>query len=120
MRDGAQLVFDAWPGDPRQHEVLFLHGFGQTRQSWGTTASRLSQAGYASRCVRVEAGCYRVEPVKQGCALDGVAHRIETATKGHGLGRCSRGTEPACDSAKRSMQSRVLARILSHGAIAQG
>lgn len=50
-RDGAMLVFDHWRGDGRHADVLFLHGFGQTRQSWSTTAARLAEQGYESRAV---------------------------------------------------------------------
>lgn len=48
MRDGAALAFDHRPGDPRRPAVLFLHGFGQTRQSWNTTARRLAAQGHES------------------------------------------------------------------------
>jgi pimeloyl-ACP methyl ester carboxylesterase len=42
--NGVELVADAW-GDPGRPPVLLLHGGGQTRHSWGTTARMLSQAG---------------------------------------------------------------------------
>ena len=48
MRDAADLAFDHREGDGRHADVLFLHGFGQTRQSWNTTAARLAAQGYAS------------------------------------------------------------------------
>jgi pimeloyl-ACP methyl ester carboxylesterase len=46
--DGIVLAADRWEGDPAKPPVLFLHGFGQTRQAWGTTARRLADAGHAS------------------------------------------------------------------------
>jgi non-heme chloroperoxidase len=42
--NGVQLVADAW-GDPNCPPVLLLHGGGQTRRSWGTTARMLGDAG---------------------------------------------------------------------------
>lgn len=51
MRDGASLVHDRSSAEPAQRDVLFLHGFGQTRQAWGTTAARLAAAGYSSHAV---------------------------------------------------------------------
>lgn len=48
MPDGARLV-----GECRGEaaEVLFLHGFGQTRQAWATSAKRLAAAGHGSLCI---------------------------------------------------------------------
>jgi non-heme chloroperoxidase len=40
-----ELVADAH-GDPDHPAVLLLHGGGQTRHSWGTTAETLSDAGF--------------------------------------------------------------------------
>jgi len=42
--DGLQLVGDA-RGDPEAPSVLFLHGGGQTRHSWGATAELLARRG---------------------------------------------------------------------------
>ena len=41
--DGLRLAGDRW-GD--SVDLLYLHGFGQTRQAWGPSAARLSEAGY--------------------------------------------------------------------------
>jgi len=43
--NGVALVADAY-GDPVQPAVLLLHGGGQTRHSWGSTAETLSGAGF--------------------------------------------------------------------------
>lgn len=45
MTDGVTLVADAW-GDPRHPPVLFSHGGGQTRHSWGNTAEAVAAAGW--------------------------------------------------------------------------
>lgn len=45
-RDGLRLAKERWPGTRAGPEMLYLHGFGQTRQAWGPTAARLAQAGY--------------------------------------------------------------------------
>ncbi|MFW5925717.1 MAG: alpha/beta fold hydrolase [Myxococcota bacterium] len=42
---GLRLRADAW-GDPSRPPVLFLHGGGQTRGAWGSTARRVAQHGY--------------------------------------------------------------------------
>ena len=44
LRAGHTLVADHW-GDESEDAVLFLHGGGQTRHSWGGTAKRLAEAG---------------------------------------------------------------------------
>lgn len=41
---GLRLCADAW-GDPSGPPVLLLHGGGQTRHAWGTTAEALASAG---------------------------------------------------------------------------
>jgi pimeloyl-ACP methyl ester carboxylesterase len=46
--DGARLVYDRWAGDADAHDLLFLHGFGQTRQAWTPSATLLADAGYSS------------------------------------------------------------------------
>lgn len=44
-RDGLRLVGDR-RGDPRRAPVIFLHGGGQTRHSWGSTAERVAECGW--------------------------------------------------------------------------
>lgn len=44
-RDGLRLVGDT-RGDPRGAPVVFLHGGGQTRHSWGGTAARVAEGGW--------------------------------------------------------------------------
>ncbi len=43
--DGITLVAEAW-GDPANPPVIFSHGGGQTRHSWGGTAQSLAAAGW--------------------------------------------------------------------------
>lgn len=43
--DGLGLAADEW-GDPGDSPVLLLHGGGQNRYAWTSTAAKLSQAGY--------------------------------------------------------------------------
>jgi pimeloyl-ACP methyl ester carboxylesterase len=43
--NGVRLVADAY-GEPERPPVLLLHGGGQTRHSWGGTASALAAAGF--------------------------------------------------------------------------
>ena len=45
VSDGLTLRGDAW-GDETGHPVLLLHGGGQTRNAWGTTAKVLSEEGF--------------------------------------------------------------------------
>jgi pimeloyl-ACP methyl ester carboxylesterase len=54
--DGLRLVADRWDTAPGGRDVLYLHGFGQTRQAWHATAQRLARHGHG------------------GCALDGRGH----------------------------------------------
>jgi len=42
---GLRLQGDAW-GKPQNRPVLFLHGGGQTRHSWGKTATVLAEQGW--------------------------------------------------------------------------
>ena len=45
--DGQRLATSRWPVANAASTLMFLHGFGQTRQAWGTTAERLARAGYS-------------------------------------------------------------------------
>lgn len=54
--DGLRLAAECWPGEQDRCPVLYLHGFGQTRQAWSATARRLAAAGH------------------RGLALDGRGH----------------------------------------------
>lgn len=45
MDDGVVLVADAY-GDPAHRPILFAHGGGQTRHSWGRTALALAEQGW--------------------------------------------------------------------------
>jgi pimeloyl-ACP methyl ester carboxylesterase len=45
MDDGVVIVADAY-GDPAAPPILFAHGGGQTRHSWGKTAQTLAQKGW--------------------------------------------------------------------------
>ncbi|QLL06957.1 alpha/beta fold hydrolase [Mycobacterium vicinigordonae] len=44
-RGGVRIVSDRH-GDPQARAVVFLHGGGQTRRSWGRAASAVAQRGY--------------------------------------------------------------------------
>ena len=44
LASGLTLVADHW-GEPAEDAVLFLHGGGQTRHSWGGTARAMAAAG---------------------------------------------------------------------------
>lgn len=46
--DGLRLAGECWGAAT---QVLFLHGFGQTRQAWGPSAARLAAAGYGALAV---------------------------------------------------------------------
>lgn len=50
--DGVGLRFESH-GDMRAPTLLFAHGFGQTRQSWSATASRLAECGW--HCLSADA-----------------------------------------------------------------
>jgi pimeloyl-ACP methyl ester carboxylesterase len=43
--EGLELVADVW-GDPEAWPVLLLHGGGQTRHAWGSTAERVAAEGW--------------------------------------------------------------------------
>jgi pimeloyl-ACP methyl ester carboxylesterase len=45
MDDGVTIVADAY-GNPDARPILFAHGGGQTRHSWGQTAQTLAQKGW--------------------------------------------------------------------------
>jgi pimeloyl-ACP methyl ester carboxylesterase len=45
--DGIMIVADR-RGDPDAEQVVFLHGGGQTRHSWGGTASAVAERGWCS------------------------------------------------------------------------
>lgn len=49
--DGLRLAHERMRGSPGVPDILYLHGFGQTRQAWGPTAQRLAQAGYGGLAV---------------------------------------------------------------------
>ena len=42
---GVTLIADAW-GDPDADPILFMHGGGQTRHSWGGAAELLAGKGW--------------------------------------------------------------------------
>ena len=44
-RDGLRLVADRW-GDPADPPIVFLHGGGQTRHSWGGAAASVETRGW--------------------------------------------------------------------------
>ena len=43
--DGVRIVADRL-GDPLAPAVVFLHGGGQTRRSWGTAAAAVAERGW--------------------------------------------------------------------------
>jgi pimeloyl-ACP methyl ester carboxylesterase len=43
--DGIRLTGERWRGDPGDETVVLLHGGGQTRYSWKSTAQRLARDG---------------------------------------------------------------------------
>ncbi len=45
--EGLELAADVW-GDPDRWPVLFLHGGGQTRHAWGSTAEKVAGEGWRS------------------------------------------------------------------------
>ena len=49
--DGLTLVADHWSAGSDATDVIYLHGFGQTRQAWQGTAQRLALAGYAGLAI---------------------------------------------------------------------
>lgn len=49
--DGLRLAHERRQGSAGVPDILYLHGFGQTRQAWGPTAERLAQAGYGGLTV---------------------------------------------------------------------
>lgn len=49
--DGLRLVADHWPRTAQGADVIYLHGFGQTRQAWHPTAARLAAAGHGGLAI---------------------------------------------------------------------
>ena len=45
QNDGIRLTGDRWPGNSGDDTVVFLHGGGQSRHSWKSTARRLARDG---------------------------------------------------------------------------
>ena len=45
VAEGVELAGDAY-GDPSATPIVLLHGGGQTRHAWGSTAAHLAEAGY--------------------------------------------------------------------------
>jgi pimeloyl-ACP methyl ester carboxylesterase len=110
-RDGLHLVCDR-RGDPRHAPVLFLHGGGQTRHSWGGTAARVAQRGWQALTLDArghgdsawsEVGDYRLEtfaedvrlvlarlddpPVLVGASLGGLTSILLTGELAPGVAR---------------------------------
>jgi len=48
--EGIPLAADVW-GDDDAWPVLFMHGGGQTRHAWGSTARQLAKAGWRAICL---------------------------------------------------------------------
>lgn len=46
--DGVILARDRWGPPTAAADVVFAHGFGQTRGAWSASAARLAEAGYVS------------------------------------------------------------------------
>jgi pimeloyl-ACP methyl ester carboxylesterase len=133
--NGVRLVADAY-GDPDAPHVLLLHGGGQTRHSWGGTASVLAAAGFhavsadlrghgesdwdptgdygmAAMRADVEAWCDVLHrPAVVGASMGGIAGMWTEST------RAEEGLEPAgsalvlVDIAHRSEAAGIL-RIVS-------
>ena len=76
-RDGLCLAGDR-RGDPRHAPVVFLHGGGQTRHSWGGTAARVAERGWQALTLDArghgdsawsEVGDYRLESFAEDVRL---------------------------------------------------
>lgn len=76
-RDGLCLVGDR-RGDHRHSPVVFLHGGGQTRHSWGGTAAGVAQRGWKALTLDArghgdsawsEVGDYRLESFAEDVRL---------------------------------------------------
>ena len=48
--DGVELAVEHWSADG-DIELIYLHGFGQTRQAWRSTAAQLQAAGFGGIAV---------------------------------------------------------------------
>jgi pimeloyl-ACP methyl ester carboxylesterase len=46
MSDGVHVVLEHWPGRAQWPQLLLLHGFGQNRIAWKSSAETLQQLGY--------------------------------------------------------------------------
>ena len=86
--DGGDVILrgDRWPADGTAGEVIFLHGGGQTRHSWGAAAQALAAEGWPSTTLDLRGhgesdwspdGRYR---------LDDYASDIESAVAALGTG----------------------------------
>jgi pimeloyl-ACP methyl ester carboxylesterase len=110
-RDGLSLVGDR-RGDPRGVAVVFLHGGGQTRHSWGATATEIARRGWQALTLDArghgesawsEVGDYRLEsfaddvrlvlarlddrPVLVGASLGGLTSILLTGELAPGAAR---------------------------------
>ncbi|MBL7722963.1 MAG: alpha/beta fold hydrolase [Chitinophagaceae bacterium] len=59
-------VFYQIPANPKRNAMVFLHGYGQTRRSWQTTAD--SREGFADIFLRKGYGTYLVDQPGRGAA----------------------------------------------------
>jgi pimeloyl-ACP methyl ester carboxylesterase len=110
-KDGLELVGDR-RGDPGQAPVVFLHGGGQTRHSWGGAAARVAKLGWQTLTLDArghgesawsESGDYRLEsfaedvrlvlsrfdepPVLVGASLGGLTAILLTGELAPGVAR---------------------------------
>jgi len=110
-RGGLQLVGEQW-GDIKLPPVVFLHGGGQTRHSWGGTAARVAEQGWQSSTLDArghgesawsDVGDYRLEsfaddvrlfletldepPVLVGASLGGLTSTLLTGELAPGIVR---------------------------------
>ncbi|OOK75097.1 alpha/beta hydrolase family protein [Mycobacterium kansasii] len=60
---GVRIVADRL-GDPRARAVVFLHGGGQTRRSWGRAAAAVAERGWQAVTVDLRATASRTGPTK--------------------------------------------------------
>lgn len=109
--DGARLALDRWEGDGARVPLFYLHGFGQTRQAWGPTATRLAALGYGGLAldgrghgesawndvsqpysmqqfvddVRVVAGAFQTRPALIGASMGGLLGLLTEGESTQGL-----------------------------------